>query len=122
MNGKSVPAGQVTMKKLWISFATVFSLSFAVLGWSGTCIYQQMPPIPRSVVSADGTVLLAEGNIAKRSERLAGVGRDGSGVGVGAWQLRRTRLDGRLVASGNLVRVAAMGFSGIQCTLQCAVR
>src|SRR3974390_2013947 len=53
------------MKKLWISFAIVFSLSFAVLGWIGTRIYQQMPPIPRSVVSTDGTVLLADGDIGK---------------------------------------------------------
>ncbi len=53
------------MKKLWLSFAVVFSLSFAVLGWIGTRIYQQMPPIPRMVISTDGTVLLAEGDIGK---------------------------------------------------------
>jgi len=53
------------MKKLWFSFAVVFSLSFAVLGWIGTRVYQQMPPIPRSVVSTDGTVLLADGDIGK---------------------------------------------------------
>ncbi len=53
------------MKKLWISFAIVFSLSFAVLGWIGTKIYQQMPPIPARVVSTDGTVLLSEGDIGR---------------------------------------------------------
>ncbi len=53
------------MKKLWISFAVVFVLSFAVLGWIGTRIYQEMPPIPARVVSTDGTVLMAEGDIGR---------------------------------------------------------
>lgn len=51
------------MKKLWISFAVVFTLSFAVLGWIGTRIYQEMPPIPASVVSTDGSVVVAEGDV-----------------------------------------------------------
>src|SRR6516225_9207515 len=53
------------MKKLWISFALVLSVSFAVLGWIGTRIYQKMPPIPATVVSTDGIVLVADGDIAK---------------------------------------------------------
>ena len=53
------------MKKLWISFALVFTLSFAVLGWIGTRIYQQMPPIPAKVVSADGTVVVADGDVGR---------------------------------------------------------
>ena len=51
------------MKKLWISFAVVFTLSFAVLGWIGTRIYQQMPPIPAQVISTDGTIVVAEGDV-----------------------------------------------------------
>ena len=51
------------MKKLWISFALVCSLSFAVLGWIGTRIYQKMPPIPASVVSTDGTIVIPSGDI-----------------------------------------------------------
>ena len=53
------------MKKLWISFAIVFSLSFAVLGWIGTRIYQEMPPIPATIVSTDGTVVVADGDIGR---------------------------------------------------------
>jgi nitric oxide reductase subunit B len=59
------------MKKLWISFALVLSFSFAVLGWIGTRIYQEMPPIPDTVVSTDGSVVVANGDI---------------GRGQGVWQ------------------------------------
>jgi len=53
------------MKKLWTSFAVVFVFSFAVLGWIGTRIYQEMPPIPSKVVSTDGSVVVAEGDIGR---------------------------------------------------------
>jgi len=53
------------MKKLWISFAVVFTLSFAVLGWIGTRIYQQMPPMPARVVSTDGSIVVAEGDLSR---------------------------------------------------------
>src|SRR5215218_10021586 len=52
------------MKRLWIAFALVMVLSFLVLGWIGTRIYQEMPPLPAKVVTTDGTVLVAEGEIA----------------------------------------------------------
>jgi len=51
------------MKRLWISFVLVLLVSFAVLGWVGTRIYQEMPPIPDTVVSADGTSVIASGEI-----------------------------------------------------------
>ena len=53
------------MKKLWISFAIVFFGSFAVLGWIGTRIYQEMPPIPVRVVDTNGAVVVADGDIEK---------------------------------------------------------
>ena len=53
------------MKKLWTSFAVVFVLSFAVLGWIGTRIYQEMPPIPTRIVSSDGSVVVADGDIGR---------------------------------------------------------
>jgi nitric oxide reductase subunit B len=53
------------MKKLWISFAAVFAVSFAVLGWIGTRIYQEMPPIPAKVVDTAGRVVVAEGDIGR---------------------------------------------------------
>ncbi len=53
------------MTRLWIGFAAVMILSFAVLGWIGTRIYQEVPPIPDSVVSANGQVVIESGDIAK---------------------------------------------------------
>src|ERR1044071_6357567 len=47
------------MKKLWFVFIGIFVASFAVLGWVGTEIFRQAPPIPREVVTTDGTVLIA---------------------------------------------------------------
>jgi len=38
-------------------------LSFLVLGWVGTRIYQEMPPIPDKVVTTDGTLLIDSGEI-----------------------------------------------------------
>src|ERR1041384_7296161 len=51
------------MKRRWIGFSLVMLLSFMVLGWIGTRIYQEMPPIPTKVVTTDGTVLIAEGDV-----------------------------------------------------------
>jgi len=51
------------MKRLWIAFAFVMVLSFLVLGWIGTRIYQEMPPLPSKVVTTDGKVVIDEGEI-----------------------------------------------------------
>ncbi|MBZ5578404.1 MAG: nitric-oxide reductase large subunit [Acidobacteriia bacterium] len=51
------------MKRLWIAFAVVFVGSFAVLGWIGTRIYQEMPPLPAGVVDTTGAVVVADGAI-----------------------------------------------------------
>src|SRR5437867_12402661 len=53
------------MKKLWVSFAVVLAVSFVVLGWIGTRIYQEMPPIPDQVISTDGKVVIASGDIGR---------------------------------------------------------
>jgi nitric oxide reductase subunit B len=53
------------MKKLWMGFAAVLAVSFSILGWIGTRIYQEMPPIPATVVTSEGTVVIREGEIAK---------------------------------------------------------
>src|SRR6476661_7933197 len=47
------------MKKLWILLISVFVFSFAILGWVGTEIFRQAPPIPREVVTTEGQVLIA---------------------------------------------------------------
>jgi nitric oxide reductase subunit B len=38
-------------------------LSFVVLGWIGTRIYQEAPPIPEQVVTTDGRVVIGKGEI-----------------------------------------------------------
>jgi nitric oxide reductase large subunit len=42
------------MKKLWITFVLVLVVSFVVLGWIGTRIYQEAPPIANQVVTTEG--------------------------------------------------------------------
>ena len=51
------------MKRLWFIFIAIFVFSFAVLGWVGTEIFRQAPPIPREVVTTDGQVVIAEGDV-----------------------------------------------------------
>src|SRR5512141_2638400 len=53
------------MRKLWISFALVIVISFGSLGWIGTRIYQEMPPIPEKVVTTDGREVIASGEIGR---------------------------------------------------------
>ncbi len=43
--------------RLWIGLGVVIVSSFAVLGYFGSEIYRQAPPIPKRVVTTDGTVL-----------------------------------------------------------------
>ena len=51
------------MKRLWCAFAVVLVVSFAVLGWVGSKIYQEMPPIPEKVVTTAGTIVIDSGEI-----------------------------------------------------------
>ena len=53
-----MPDGRDTMKKLWLIFIAIFVFSFSILGWVGTEIFRQAPPIPREVVTTDGQVLI----------------------------------------------------------------
>jgi nitric oxide reductase subunit B len=53
------------MRKLWIGSAIIVTLSFGVLGWIGTRIYQEMPPIPDRVVTSGGLEVVASGEIAR---------------------------------------------------------
>lgn len=50
-------------KKLWITFAIVIGLSFVVLLYYGVKIYQNAPPIPEKIVSANGEVLFTGDDI-----------------------------------------------------------
>jgi nitric oxide reductase subunit B len=51
------------MKKLWYAFAAVNLLSFAVLIWVGTRIYQSVPPFPERVITTDGKTIIPAGQI-----------------------------------------------------------
>lgn len=46
-------------RKLWIAFAAVIVVSFAILGWYGGEIYRQAPPIPARVLTSEGKVLFS---------------------------------------------------------------
>ena len=51
------------MKRLWFAFAAVLFFSFMVLGWIGTRIYYEMPPIPDQFVTTDGQILIDTGEV-----------------------------------------------------------
>jgi len=53
------------MKWYWISFVSVVVFGFAVLGWAGYRIYQEKPPIPDTVVTGQGTVIITAGEISE---------------------------------------------------------
>jgi len=53
------------MKRLWAAFAIVVIVSFSILGWIGTRIYQEMPPIPDRVVTVEGQEIIASGDIGR---------------------------------------------------------
>jgi len=51
------------MKRLWIYFVLVMFVSFLVLGWIGTRIYEETPPNEVKVVTTDGKVIIDQGEI-----------------------------------------------------------
>ena len=53
------------MRRLWIALGVVVVFGFAVLGWIGTRIYQEMPPIPERVAAANGREIVGPGEITK---------------------------------------------------------
>ena len=53
------------MRRLWIAFTLVMFVSFLVLGWVGTRIYDEMPPIPDRVVTTSGEEVIGPGDIEK---------------------------------------------------------
>jgi nitric oxide reductase subunit B len=53
------------MKRLWLGFAAVVAISFGVLGWIGTRIYQEVPPLPDRVVTSDGAEVISSGDIGR---------------------------------------------------------
>jgi nitric oxide reductase subunit B len=51
------------VKQYWYGFIAVVTIGFIVLGWAGYRIYQEKPPIPDRVVTANGKVVFGSGEI-----------------------------------------------------------
>ena len=75
------------MRKLWFAFTAVVVLSFAVLGWTGLRIYQQAPPVPTRVVTADGRQIVGPDEIYRGQNVWQSIG----GMEVGSvWAMAAT--------------------------------
>ncbi|MDQ3367967.1 MAG: nitric-oxide reductase large subunit [Myxococcota bacterium] len=75
------------MRRLWIGLVVVLVASFAVLGWVGSRIYQQAPPIPSKVVDDTGALVFDGAEIATGQDvwRAFGGMERGSIWGHGAY-------------------------------------
>lgn len=62
------------MRRLWIGFATVLIISFGVLGFVGSRIYQEAPPVPDRVVTTDGRVVFDSGAVERGQDVWRGLG------------------------------------------------
>ncbi len=87
------------MRKLWFAFTAVVVLSFAVLGWTGFRIYQEAPPVPTRVVTADGRQVIGPDEIYGGQNVWQSIGGMEVGSDLGPWQLRGAGLDGGLASS-----------------------
>ena len=50
-------------KKYWIAVVAVLIIGFSILGYLGTDVYHQAPPVPTAYVSQDGQVLFTKEDI-----------------------------------------------------------
>ncbi|WP_322994654.1 nitric-oxide reductase large subunit [Castellaniella sp.] len=75
-------------KKLWWTLIGVLVVSFGILGWMGKEVYNQAPPIPDQVVTANGKILMTGEQILDGQEawQTAGGMTVGSILGHGAYQ------------------------------------
>ena len=53
------------MKRLWLVFIAIFVFSFAILGWIGSEVFRQKPPIPHEVVTTNGQKMIADGEVSE---------------------------------------------------------
>jgi nitric oxide reductase subunit B len=51
------------MRRIWFGLVAVLVVSFGVLGWVGTRIYQLAPPVPDRVMTSDGHVVFGPGEV-----------------------------------------------------------
>lgn len=75
-------------KKLWLLLATVCAVTLGILGYYGTEVYRQAPPIPAKVVTTSGEVLMTEETILNGQTAWQSIGgmQVGSIWGHGAYQ------------------------------------
>ncbi|MDP3411578.1 MAG: cbb3-type cytochrome c oxidase subunit I, partial [Polaromonas sp.] len=75
-------------KKLWFILIGIVAVTFSLLGYYGTEVYRQAPPIPEQVVSADGKPLFTAEGILDGQTAWQSVGgmQLGSIWGHGAYQ------------------------------------
>ena len=73
------------MRQLWFAFVLVLMVSFTILGWIGTRINAEKPPIPKRVVTTTGDVLIDEGGIERGQNVWQSMGGNGSGLNLGPW-------------------------------------
>ena len=75
-------------RRLWILFGATLFVAFFILGFFGREVYRQAPPIPASVRTADGTVLVTEDDILTGQQVWQSTGGQqlGSIWGHGAYQ------------------------------------
>lgn len=75
-------------KKLWFILIAVVAVTFSLLGYYGTEVYRQAPPIPEQVVTADGKQLFTKEGILDGQTAWQSVGgmQLGSIWGHGAYQ------------------------------------
>lgn len=98
------------MRRLWILFALVMVLSFSVLGWIGTRIYQEAPLIPEKIVTPDGEVIIDTGEIQAGQNFWQSLG----GMEVGSVWGHGSYVDRRLAAPGDHLRARPVGGPGIR--------
>lgn len=75
-------------KKLWFLLIAVLAITFSLLGYYGSEVYRQAPPIPAKVVTADGATLFTSDDILDGQTAWQSVGgmQLGSIWGHGAYQ------------------------------------
>ena len=75
-------------KKYWIAVIAVLIIGFSILGYLGTDVYHQAPPVPTAYVSQDGQVLFTKDDILHGQSAWQSTGGQSVGtvLGHGAYQ------------------------------------
>lgn len=75
-------------RKLWLTLVAVLAITFSLLGYYGTEIYRQAPPIPEQVITTEGKVLFTREDILAGQSAWQSIGgmQLGSIWGHGAYQ------------------------------------